>query len=47
MFGLPLRNQSRTQALWGPDSEATLEIPSRVAQKTQRRAERRLVVQGG
>lgn len=31
VFGLPLRNQSRTQALWGPDSEATLAIPKRVA----------------
>ena len=31
VFGLPLRNQSRTQALWGPDSEATLAIPKTVA----------------
>jgi argininosuccinate synthase len=31
VFGLPLRNQSRTQALWGPDSEATLAIPRSVA----------------
>jgi argininosuccinate synthase len=31
VFGLPLRNQSRTQALWGPDSEATLAIPRNVA----------------
>ena len=31
VFGLPLRNQSRTQALWGPDSEATLAIPKKVA----------------
>ena len=30
VFGLPLRNQSRTQALWGPDSEATLAIPKTV-----------------
>jgi len=29
VFGLPLRNQARTQALWGPDSEATLAIPSK------------------
>ena len=36
VFGLPLRNQSRTQALWGPDSEATLQIPSRVAQRSHR-----------
>jgi len=36
VFGLPLRNQSRTQALWGPDSEATLQIPSRVAHRTHR-----------
>jgi argininosuccinate synthase len=27
VFGLPLRNQARTQALWGADSEAALEIP--------------------
>lgn len=33
VFGLPLRNQSRTQALWGPDSEATLQIPSRVVER--------------
>jgi argininosuccinate synthase len=31
IFGLPLRNQARTQALWGPDSEATLAIPKTVA----------------
>ena len=31
VFGLPLRNQSRTQALWGPDSEATLAIPKTIA----------------
>jgi len=31
VFGLPLRNQSRIQALWGPDSEATLAIPRNVA----------------
>jgi argininosuccinate synthase len=39
VFGLPLRNQSRTQALWGPDSEATLAIPKTVAtrKKTKRR----------
>ena len=30
IFGLPLRNQSRIQALWGPDSEATLAIPKTV-----------------
>ncbi len=28
VFGLPLRNQARTQALWGPGSEALLAIPS-------------------
>jgi len=33
VFGLPLRNQSRAQALWGPDSEATLRIASRVAHR--------------
>ena len=31
VFGLPLRNQSKIQALWGPDSEATLAIPKTVA----------------
>jgi argininosuccinate synthase len=31
VFGLPLRTQARTQALWGPDSEATLAIPKTVA----------------
>ena len=31
VFGLPLRHQSRTQALWGADSEATLAIPRSVA----------------
>ena len=31
VFGLPLRNQSRIQALWGADTEATLQIPRRVA----------------
>ena len=30
IFGLPLRNQSRTQALWGKDTEATLAIPKQV-----------------
>ncbi|HEX9269576.1 MAG TPA: argininosuccinate synthase [Candidatus Limnocylindria bacterium] len=34
VYGLPLRNQSRTQALWGPESEATLQIPKRVATST-------------
>jgi argininosuccinate synthase len=36
IFGLPLRNQSRTQALWGPDSEATLAIPKTVATRGKR-----------
>jgi len=31
VYGLPLRNQARTQALWGPESEATLAVPRRVA----------------
>ena len=35
VFGLPLRNQSRTQALWGPDSEATLAIPKTVATRAK------------
>ena len=38
VFGLPLRNQSRTQALWGPDSEATLAIPKSIATETRKRA---------
>jgi argininosuccinate synthase len=31
VFGLPLRNQSRIQALWGENPEATLQIPRNVA----------------
>jgi len=31
VFGLPLRNQSRTQALWGPDTAALLDVPKKVA----------------
>src|SRR5882762_12437 len=27
IFGLPLRTQARTQALWGEGSEASLDIP--------------------
>jgi argininosuccinate synthase len=27
VFGLPLRTQARTQALWGEGSEASLDIP--------------------
>ncbi len=34
VFGLPLRNQSRTQALWGPDTEALLDVPKRIASRT-------------
>ena len=42
VFGLPLRHQSRIQALWGPDTEATLRIPRRVASAPPaRRASRR------
>jgi argininosuccinate synthase len=37
VFGLPLRNQSRIQALWGPDSEATLAIPKTVATRAKKR----------
>ena len=33
VFGLPLRTQARTQALWGEGTEATLQIPKRVATK--------------
>jgi argininosuccinate synthase len=36
IFGLPLRNQSRIQALWGPDSEATLAIPKTVATRDKK-----------
>ena len=38
IFGLPLRNQARTQALWGPDSEATLAIPKTVATRKKPKA---------
>ena len=37
IFGLPLRNQSRIQALWGPDSEATLAIPKTVVTRGKSR----------
>ena len=29
VFGLPLRTQARTQALWGADSEASLDVPKK------------------
>jgi argininosuccinate synthase len=41
VYGLPLRNQSRTQALWGPDSEATLRIPQRAASAAPKKARKR------
>jgi len=41
IFGLPLRNQARTQALWGPDAEVTLPIPRRVATAKPTRKARR------
>ena len=41
VFGLPLRHQSRIQALWGPDTEATLRIPRRVASAPVTRRARR------
>jgi argininosuccinate synthase len=41
VFGLPLRNQSRTQALWGPDSEATLAIPKTVVTRGRKGTKRR------
>ena len=42
VYGLPLRNQARTQALWGPESEATLAVPRRVALgRPQRKARQR------
>ncbi|MEA2662005.1 MAG: argininosuccinate synthase [Chloroflexota bacterium] len=40
VFGLPLRNQSRTQALWGPDSEATLAIPKTVVTRGRKGTKR-------
>ena len=40
IFGLPLRNQSRTQALWGPESEATLAIPKIVATRSKKTVKR-------
>src|SRR5206468_11057361 len=33
VFGLPLRNQSRTQALWGEDTAALLDVPKQVASR--------------
>jgi argininosuccinate synthase len=41
VFGLPLRNQSRIQALWGPDSEATLAIPKTVATGAKKKRKKR------
>jgi len=41
VFGLPLRNQSRTQALWGPESEAILAIPKTVATRAAKRRRKR------
>src|SRR5207244_1384166 len=40
IFGLPLRNQSRIQALWGPDSEATLAIPKTVVTRAKKAIKR-------
>ncbi|HEY8807645.1 MAG TPA: argininosuccinate synthase [Candidatus Limnocylindria bacterium] len=40
VFGLPLRNQSRIQALWGADTAATLQVPRRVAIGTPTRKAR-------
>src|SRR5437870_5041924 len=39
VFGLPLRTQARTQALWGEGSEAMLDVPKKAleAPKTKRR----------
>ena len=31
VFGLPLRTQARTQALWGEGSEAMLDVPKKIA----------------
>ena len=42
VFGLPLRNQSRIQALWSRSSEATLQIPRTVVSaKPTRKAKAR------
>jgi argininosuccinate synthase len=41
VFGLPLRNQSRIQALWGADSEATLAIPKTVATGATKKRKKR------
>ncbi len=41
VFGLPLRNQSRIQALWGPESEATLAIPKTVATRATKKRTKR------
>ncbi|MDQ6858554.1 MAG: argininosuccinate synthase [Chloroflexota bacterium] len=41
VFGLPLRNQSRTQALWGPESEAILAIPKTVATRAAKKRRKR------
>ncbi|MSQ37817.1 MAG: argininosuccinate synthase [Chloroflexi bacterium] len=34
VFGLPLRNQARTQALWGEDNAALLQVPKQVASRS-------------
>jgi len=41
VFGLPLRHQSRIQALWGPDSEATLAIPKTVTTRPKSATKRK------
>jgi argininosuccinate synthase len=41
VFGLPLRTQARTQALWGEGSEAALEIPRKALAAPQARAARK------
>ncbi len=41
VFGLPLRNQARTQALWGPGSEAALDVPKKIAARSETSRKRR------
>jgi argininosuccinate synthase len=41
VFGLPLRTQARTQALWGEGSEAMLDVPRRSLEAPKAKAARR------
>src|SRR5919198_1217902 len=40
VFGLPLRTQARTQALWGGDSEASLDVPKTALSAPKKSAKR-------